>query len=612
MLPDRVNNGSALSSATARALGASHGPSDPEDSDSSDGMASDDTDASSLDNAATARPSDDDQLGQVATELPARAGYTAVATAAQVGTHATTSEAVSTAAIVYGVISVPLTCDDRLGWQASPLPDRAGCGALMPSGDEQSVTACLEHYDDENKRSEDACSQSSSQDVPMPAVGQQGPVLSVYADNVPTFTRTLCAYTACDLAALSRHRRTAHRGTCFVDHFHSGCTCGIGHRSRAAVTKHALTCLASPSYTAAVARDSGIPASTSPPLQTRSVWHALRPEEDPTPYGPLSAEMAAATAVASSRTVPADVAHPQSAVPAAITAAGHQHVPPMWCPSLSQSDVRVAGKHRRLDDLAAVFPDLDDLMADASVEPCYGQVQDEDVADMDAVVAPASTRRPTRWGPRHRAVGAAAITPPTTGARATPAPAVRRPLTPAASGTRATRWGPRHGAIGGAAVAHLVTGEPTVPAPAVRPPLPAAPRRAMTRLGPRVAVTVPIKGRRTCLRRTSSIADRAPAAATSPVPTDPPPSPAPSPASPCPSVDVAAGEAESKPWLMRFDGACRQNPGPGGACAALFDSSGTVGWTCSHFLPASTETNNTAGYTALLVGVQSAVHHGAT
>uniref|UniRef100_A0AAV1VBQ1 RNase H type-1 domain-containing protein n=1 Tax=Peronospora matthiolae TaxID=2874970 RepID=A0AAV1VBQ1_9STRA len=251
-------------------------------------------------------------------------------------------------------------------------------------------------------------------------------------------------------------------------------------------------------------------------------------------------------------------------------------------------------------------------MADASVEPCYGQVQDEYMEDMNTVVAPASTERPTRWGPLHPAVGVAAITPPTTGARATPAPAVRRPLTPAASGTCATRWGPRHGAIGAAAVIHLVTGEPTVSAPAVRPPLTAAPRRAMTRWGPRVVVTVPTTGRRPCLRRTSYIADRAPAAAAAPIPTDPPPSPAPSPASPCPSIDVAACAAESEPWLLQFDGACRQNPGLGGAGAALFDSSGTVVWTCSHFLPASTGTNNTAEYTALLVGVQSAVHHSAT
>uniref|UniRef100_A0AAV1V936 C2H2-type domain-containing protein n=1 Tax=Peronospora matthiolae TaxID=2874970 RepID=A0AAV1V936_9STRA len=161
----------------------------------------------------------------------------------------------------------------------------------MPCGDELYVTACLEHDDDENKRSEDACSQGSSQDVPMPAAGQQGPGLSVYAHNAPKFKCTLCAYTACDLAALARHRRTAHRGTCFVDHFHSGCMCGIGHRSRAAATKHALTCLASPSYTSAAARDSRKPASTSPPLHARSVWHALHPEENPTPHGPSARQL---------------------------------------------------------------------------------------------------------------------------------------------------------------------------------------------------------------------------------------------------------------------------------------------------------------------------------
>ena len=41
MLPDRVQLGSALAAATARALGAFQGPSDPEDSDSSDGEGSD-------------------------------------------------------------------------------------------------------------------------------------------------------------------------------------------------------------------------------------------------------------------------------------------------------------------------------------------------------------------------------------------------------------------------------------------------------------------------------------------------------------------------------------------------------------------------------------------
>ncbi|OWZ01203.1 reverse transcriptase, partial [Phytophthora megakarya] len=64
-------------------------------------------------------------------------------------------------------------------------------------------------------------------------------------------------------------------------------------------------------------------------------------------------------------------------------------------------------------------------------------------------------------------------------------------------------------------------------------------------------------------------------------------------------------------WTLRFDGACRRNPGAGGAGAALFDASDTVVWTCSHYMPSSGETNNSAEYTALLLGVQSALHHGA-
>jgi ribonuclease HI len=62
---------------------------------------------------------------------------------------------------------------------------------------------------------------------------------------------------------------------------------------------------------------------------------------------------------------------------------------------------------------------------------------------------------------------------------------------------------------------------------------------------------------------------------------------------------------------LRFDGACRRNPGPGGAGAALFEPGGAVVWTVSHYLPGS-ETNNTAEYSAMLLGVRSAIHHGAT
>ncbi|CAI5742894.1 unnamed protein product [Hyaloperonospora brassicae] len=64
MLPDRVQLGSALVAATARALGACHGPSDPEDSSSSgSGASDDDIPASSTDNDAV-RPIDDDRLSR--------------------------------------------------------------------------------------------------------------------------------------------------------------------------------------------------------------------------------------------------------------------------------------------------------------------------------------------------------------------------------------------------------------------------------------------------------------------------------------------------------------------------------------------------------------------
>ncbi|GMF33304.1 unnamed protein product [Phytophthora lilii] len=63
-------------------------------------------------------------------------------------------------------------------------------------------------------------------------------------------------------------------------------------------------------------------------------------------------------------------------------------------------------------------------------------------------------------------------------------------------------------------------------------------------------------------------------------------------------------------WLLRFDGACRSNPGPGGAGAALFKPSGPAVWTCSHYDPSIGGTNNTAEYTALLLGARAAADHG--
>uniref|UniRef100_A0AAV1U213 C2H2-type domain-containing protein n=1 Tax=Peronospora matthiolae TaxID=2874970 RepID=A0AAV1U213_9STRA len=146
MLSNRVDRGSALAATTARALGAVHGLSDPEDSDSSDRMASFDNDAFSVDDDA-ARPSDDKSLGQEATELPARARHTAVATSHTMDMTTTSYEAVSTTAIVDNVVDVSRTCDDRLGWQTPILPGRAGSDAPMPCGKEMSAGPCPLHDD---------------------------------------------------------------------------------------------------------------------------------------------------------------------------------------------------------------------------------------------------------------------------------------------------------------------------------------------------------------------------------------------------------------------------------------------------------------------------------
>lgn len=108
-------------------------------------------------------------------------------------------------------------------------------------------------------------------------------------------------------------------------------------------------------------------------------------------------------------------------------------------------------------------------------------------------------------------------------------------------------------------------------------------------------MTVPQSGRRARTQpkppsrdNTASVSSSVPALASPPVHEDP------------------------EPWLLRFDGACRRNPGSGGAGAVLFAPSGTVVWTCSHYLPSAGETNNSAEYTALLMGVEGALHHGAT
>ncbi|KAE9040732.1 hypothetical protein PR002_g4804 [Phytophthora rubi] len=267
----------------------------------------------------------------------------------------------------------------------------------------------------------------------------------------------------------------------------------------------------------------------------------------------------------------AATANLQSAVPAAPKTPGRQHVPPVLAPAPARHVPAAAGKRRRLnsaedEDMDAeqttvTAPPPDPMTPPTPAEPALDPAT---AAAAPTATAPPPTARSTRWGPRPRAPDP---TQATTGEPATD-PAARRPLAPAAPVTGATRWGPSHRAIGAAAIARLVTGLPTAPAPPARrpPPAPSPP---------------------------PSADEQQPAAMDVDAGT--------------PAADDAADGPE--PWLLRFDGACRRNPGPGGAGAALVDPSGKVVWTCSHYMPSSSETNNTAEYTALLLGVQSAVHH---
>lgn len=95
----------------------------------------------------------------------------------------------------------------------------------------------------------------------------------------------------------------------------------------------------------------------------------------------------------------------------------------------------------------------------------------------------------------------------------------------------------------------------------------------------------------------------------------PPPSPAvprPSPAS-APTVETlseAVTDAEGRKFLRVFsDGAARGNPGPAGAGAVLTKEDGTVVAKCGKYLGA--QTNNVAEYSALVIGLETALRLGA-
>ncbi|PKN76845.1 MAG: ribonuclease H [Deltaproteobacteria bacterium HGW-Deltaproteobacteria-10] len=67
---------------------------------------------------------------------------------------------------------------------------------------------------------------------------------------------------------------------------------------------------------------------------------------------------------------------------------------------------------------------------------------------------------------------------------------------------------------------------------------------------------------------------------------------------------------EKQNYLLYSDGACRGNPGEGGAGAVIIDATGNVVWEGKEYLGHCT--NNIAEYKALILGLRGALAHGYT
>ncbi|CAH0520485.1 unnamed protein product [Peronospora belbahrii] len=255
-----------------------------------------------------------------------------------------------------------------------------------------------------------------------------------------------------------------------------------------------------------------------------------------------------------------------------------------------------------------------------------------------------------RRGPRPRTVSDAAPVLPVTRKEEVAAPAVRRPLTPAASGTRATRWGPCHRAIGITAGSHTLRSTRVGDGTACRSPFQvaspapdcAAPNIASVSVTDVPADDVPADNLPDDDVPADDVPDDddapddddvpdddvpdddvpdvdvpvddfpvsdvpaagVPAASIAPafhVDATPPASP--SPKGPRgsvlpPDAAVAIDPGVPEPWVLRFDGACRLNPGSGGAGAALFAPSGTVPLTPTPSAPSASPTPACSGASA--------------
>ncbi|KAE9268643.1 hypothetical protein PF008_g31072, partial [Phytophthora fragariae] len=438
----------------------------------------------------------------------------------------------------------------------------------------------------------------------------QDPVQTTYAHSATEFRCSVCAYVAGNMATLVAHRRSAHRGTRFSDIFDSGCACSLVFHSRVAATSHAL---ASAQRASQAAPSSGTPMdvdqSHTPPDQRRS--SPRRPSErrsDGKRRRLNSADDADAQKLAEHLQLvdedgvedPAQTHKPSAAsAPSAPVLAVYVHNAQRFTCTLYTYTAASFGtlqRHRDTRHRRVAFQDR--FLAGCA---CGTPFASRAAAARHAKAC-AGPRTPTAEAPRP--VGASSHADPgaeaTVDSATTATPDLPRQASselaashPQASSTDVDlqgqdaeaqargRWGPplAREVVASRIADRLGATEPPRIADRLVPPTPAPPEEE--RRGPTTSTDEETK-------------DSEP---------------------PDVQMEVAPAEdttSSSDEWRLQFDGACRSAPNPGGAGAILVDPSGAAAWSCSHYMPGATETNNTAEYTALLLDARAAADHGAT
>ncbi|KAE9232618.1 hypothetical protein PF002_g12318 [Phytophthora fragariae] len=422
----------------------------------------------------------------------------------------------------------------------------------------------------------DAAAQAADQ------VAAQDPVQTTYAHSATEFGCSVCAYVAGNMATLVAHRRSAHRGTRFSDIFDSGCACSLVFHSRVAATSHALACAQRASQ---AAPSSGTPMDVdqghTPPDQRRSSPRRSSERRSDGKRRRLnSADDADAQKLAE---------HLQLVDEDGVEDPAQAHKPsaasPLSAPVLA---VYVHNAQRFTCTLCTY------TAASFGTLQRHRDTRHRRVAFQDRFLAGCACGTPFASRPaaaRHAKACAGPRTPTTEAPRPASSTDVDIHGQEAEAEARG-RWGPP---LPREVVASRIAdrlGE-------IEPPRVVASRIADRLASPSPDVslldeeTKESEPTHYAVDEESTTAEPMDVVVETTMDSDPP-------------------TTTPRAWRLQFDGACRSAHNPGGAGALLYNPEGAVVWTGSHYIPGAQKTNNTAEYTALLIGACAAADHGAT